>query len=623
MAKLHNHPSRKNKKKQNLSSQAAVLGFILLPLLILLVLSEPDQSEGFFNQFFSPSEEIGETQFSVKERVTEGAVPKDAERSAPEERSWTQLDNKAWQPPQYELQILADHLSGPGGLVSLPYNGTVLVSEEYANRISAITKDGSQSVWASVETPIFAEDDTHQEAALPALRSPEGVALGDDGTLYVAEDYPGGRLIRFFPGDNGKAAYGEQIHLPGHWHHVAWEDVDISKDGRLLLAGSDTESLQQRKKTDFFSGTIIYRDQQGDWWSPYSRLFASFSTVSFSKNENQALYTCELTGEMGWIDLRQKVQQGGFCTRLFKTPEALCLSPDGSALIGEEGGKIYSYDPALDTSHVLPQPIDHIEALSWDSFRGGVLVADDTAGRVLFLRPTIAPDAGLDRMKLARYEAVLSRMHIPETSPDFLSQVLALGGLDYSRDTEPKMGFRQFTARIPVLAADAKLTPTDHKVASSDPLEQLQFVIFEPNKVSIGNNGLTTALAGFYARTRSGKTITTSTRHMEAKFITWEKATSDPIGLTTIVAPHASAITVSPMGIASIQFMGLGITADFSIVLNPHNPADSYLIEFEKSGTKNFYHVDLPPHAPEASSWVVAYSDQFGRGWKPLEVSVQ
>ena len=82
-------------------------------------------------------------------------------------------------------------------------------------------------------------------------------------------------------------------------------------------------------------------------------------------------------------------------------------------------------------------------------------------------------------MNFATYRSILSQLHIPEECPPYLAEVLKLGGLDYTAAADPDLSFREFTTRVPMVAADAYATPVPLQNFAKDPIEHLQFVVLE------------------------------------------------------------------------------------------------------------------------------------------------
>jgi len=86
-------------------------------------------------------------------------------------------------------------------------------------------------------------------------------------------------------------------------------------------------------------------------------------------------------------------------------------------------------------------------------------------------------------------------------------------------------------------------------------------------------------------------------------------------GLLTV--PTASAVSVSGIGVAAVQFMGMGRTHDFSLVLNPQNPADSYMVVFHADGTRDHYRLETAGTSVR-DDWVIAYTHIQHDAWKRL-----
>lgn len=233
----------------------------------------------------------------------------------------------------YNRQVLAEGLQGPDGLAVHPFSGEVYFTEEDAARV-LVLREGRPVPVITRDTPLYQLRNGRRTAeATEPLRSPEGLAFSPTGDLYVAEDYPGCRLLRFPARPDGRYPEGEVIEIPGNWRAFGWEGVAIGPEGELLLAGSDIEYALGGSAVRPFMGAILYRDAVGQWWAPYRRPFASFSSVQFTKGGRQAVYTCEVSGEVGWLDLQGRRPIGGCSTRAVKSPEGIAVLPDGRLMV--------------------------------------------------------------------------------------------------------------------------------------------------------------------------------------------------------------------------------------------------------------------------------------------------
>ena len=148
-------------------------------------------------------------------------------------------------------------------------------------------------------------------------------------------------------------------------------------------------------------------------------------------------------------------------------------------------------------------------------------------------------------------------------------------------------------------------------------------MVFEPNKRAKEPSDEGTALAGFYARTASGETITTRTHPLIGYQGRTNTDTEGQLGRLLTVVLQASTVTVSESGVASIQLLGLGETPDYSIVINPRHSQASHLVSFNKDGSRDQYRLGFPPHDNSSESWVVAYADRLEEQWRPLRHAIQ
>ena len=516
----------------------------------------------------------------------------------------------------FSSAVLAEGLLSPDGLAVDPATGTIYFSEEDPAYIGRLDQDGLKREVINRYTSIYEVENGRRLKSEP-LRNPEGIALAPDGSLYVVEDVPGGRLIRFVFDERQRCLNGEVVSIPGNWEGYAWEGVDVNPDGELLLAGSDLEGLGQRGGLGVFEGVIIFKDADNNWWVPYERVFTSFSSVHFSKSRKQALYTCELTGEIGWLDLQTHMPLGGNSSLVAKSPEGICYLPNGMLLVAQEGGSVLEIDPSTDESVTLVDGLKSIESVVWDPVRKAILVTEDGSGRILLFKPDQAYDGSKDSMDFAVYHPIFSPKHIPETCPDYLSDVLAMVGVRFNQE-EDGLSFREFADRVPLIAADAKVVPVEGFNEDSDPIEHIQFVVFNPNKFEITETGPSLSLAVFAARTRSGEVIRTSLFDMAGGEADILEGTMSDMTATTMCVPQPSAVNVSSIGMATLHFMGLGKTDDFAVSIDPQHPENSYMVVFSSEESASHYRLELPKGFESSGSWIIAYSGERPQEWLNL-----
>lgn len=517
-----------------------------------------------------------------------------------------------------EQEVLAEGLQGPDGLAVHPLTGEIFFSEEDAARVLAL-RGGQPVRVVDRDTPLYRLRDGRRTAdPTEPLRNPEGIAFSPSGDLYVAEDIPGGRLLRFPGRPDGRYLEGEVIEFPGEWRAFAWEGVAIGPQNDILLAGSDVEYALAGSGAKPFMGAILYRDNVGQWWVPYRRPFASFSSVQFTRGGRQAVYTCEVSGEVGWLDLQGRRPIGGCSATAVKAPEGIAVLPDGRLAVASEAGALLIVDPAVDRHTVAAEGFGSLESAQWDPLAERLLLTEQSKGRVLSLKARPDFPAEVNRMDMAVYHPLFNPRHVPEYCPPYLARILALGGLDYGRPGLPPISFREFTERVPLIAADARAVPVENQEPVEDPLERVQFVVFKPNQMVMGETGPQTALALFASRSRSGRVTATTVLRAETMGISLDRPKTERIGTAALAVPMPGGVGVSSLGIANINFMGLGRTPDYSVVLNPGQPFDSYLVVYETGGRRVHYRLEFSEEGSGLNSWVVAFTASRPDEWLSL-----
>ena len=510
-------------------------------------------------------------------------------------------------------------LESPDGLAVHPLTGEIFVTEEDAGRVSVLRDYGPMPVMDS--TTVITGADGQEQGP---IRSPEGLAFDAAGDMYVVEDIPGGRLLRFPVDELGSYHGGEVVSLPGTWQQYAWESVAVSSDGRILLGGSDVESISGERGVRLPTGAVLYRDENLIWWVAYQRLFSSISEVQFSKDERHAVYTCEMTGAVGWLVLDPDNPLGGTSKLQARSPEGLCVLPDGTMMVAEEGGHLIHLDPSFDRFREVFSVAGQIETVVWNSKTRELLVTCDSRGEVIVIQPDMSFPDDRDMLEYAMFYPMFAPRTVPENCPDFLAEVLAMGGLNYLNDEQPPdVSFRKFTSRVPLVAADTEARPMDDSLEDDDPLLRVQFVVFQPNTLGVDDDHIRFPLAAFAARYKSGTLVRTRVQPSSVRAGNFLEGEMHAMPEEAPVVPYPASVTVTPSGIAAISFLGLGQTDDYSLVINPHSPDDSYMVVFGRDGTRRQYKLIRPQGAQGIERWVIGYSNASSDRWQKLGPGTQ
>lgn len=523
-----------------------------------------------------------------------------------------------------QISTVAKGLVSPDGIARDAQSGDVYVSIEDAAAIVRIRPDGSKKVLFNGSTPLYAGSGTDRKKVV-GLRSPEGVALDGKGLLYVVEDVTGGRLISFDVREPEADSHpgGNVVPIPLGNSLLAWESIDVGPEGELLMAGSTVEySLFKPGEDGLFGmvrGAILYRDAKGEWWMPMNHAMASYSAVCFSPGGDYAFFACELTGEVGCLDLESRTLRTYVSGRAFRAPEGLCALPDGSALVAEESGNIYRLDPRADKTQLCVGLRGTIESVHWDGPKSRMLVTDDQHGTLLALEvkteAIVGPAPGTNTTIL--YEDRYTNVEmIPDYCPEYLAKVLKLGGY-VSDDKEGGITFRDFAQQYCLIAIDAAAELLSFSGLDADPIKRIQFIIVAPYLMGIQGGQLIWSSSGFVAVKESGQVVKTELVSRQVIHGDLMESRFTPVGGQQIALPMPFSTRIDTDGTAAVHFMGLGVMPDYLIMLNTVKPDQSIMLVMSPGERPQQYKITLPPNQ-DGRSWVIALKRKEPEVWKNL-----
>lgn len=517
--------------------------------------------------------------------------------------------------PSFESRVFAAGLLSPDGIAIDPRTGNIFVSEDEANRIVMLTPKGQRRVIVDEATRLETVEGRYRRRLAPLL-SPEGLAMDNDGTLYVVEDRPGGRVLALRVEKSGRVDRADEVQLPGNWSRFAWESIAIRDTGELLLAGSSAEA-ELGLLGGIHQGVIVYRDVDGGWWAPSLKPAASYSAVAFSKSGQYGVYADEISGTVGWIDLQSRDLREGASQHSFKTPEGIEIMPDGRVVVVEEGGRLLVLNPATDQAVVIAEGLGAVESACWDARRSRLLVSSDGKGAILELTSDVPWPALGDNMVYAKCQAEGALHHIPKRAPEFLRPILSLGGL---QDNEPDLdrAFHALTQRMPILAGDSSAVPLQGSDTILDPVAHIQFVAFDPNRIRFDDPGGDLPVSVLILRTRSGQIYKTSLVRTVVLTGNMYEGRFENHGVFELPIPFAFQARVGPQGHAVIHFTGLGRAPDVAVAINPQSPVDSYMIVTHLDGTMEQYRLQPAPDGT-TDNWVVSLPPNRPLPWLSIQ----
>ena len=512
---------------------------------------------------------------------------------------------------------MASHIQDPDGLAIDQATGDIYVSEEYRAAIIRISTNGERIVLCDADTPIF-QAVRGSVVRVTGMRGIEGVALDGKGLIYVVEDVVGGRLIKFLLADMSQ---GEVVPLPLDGRAYAWESIDANNKGELLLAGSSMESFAAGHMTNsLFDGVILYRDVSGAWWIPMQNGLASYSAVCFSPDGRSAYFADELMGEVGCLDLESRTLRTYVADKTIRSPEGVCVLPDGSALVASEGGGIYRFDPVTRSVRLVYGCHSNIESIAWDNERHRLLVTSDGGGLLIALYADLHFQSPREFIPNVAFGPIPFGVTIPEKCPDYLQGVLKLGGFDPMNATN-NTSFAEFARRLSMVAVDSLAVMQDHEGPFGDPVKRVQFVVFMPNLFGIEMGEFTGPVSGFAAIQESGYVVQTRMRDRELVHVRLWDGLVSVFGKKRVALPYPLGARLSAEGVASLHFMGFGETPDYHVVLNARHPNESYMMVTYLDGRSQNYRLMLPP-GKDVSHWVLALKPETPEEWTRASLAV-
>jgi sugar lactone lactonase YvrE len=521
------------------------------------------------------------------------------------------------------VSAVAQGLRSPDGIARDAESGDIYVSEEDQATIVRIKPDGSRHILFTQSTPVYEEIGSIRKK-VTGLRSPEGLALDKEGRLYVVEDIPGGRLISFNIREPALKSYpcGKVVPIPMEDSRFAWESVDVGPQGELLVAGSTMESFLSEPENGgllgLFRGAILYRDAHGKWWMPLNASMISYSAVCFSKDGHIAFFAGEIPGVVGCLDLRTHNLRTYYSDIPLHSPEGLCALPDGSVLVAEEGGKIFRWDPMIDTIQQTFENVGRLESIYWDGAHRRLLATDDHLGDLLSLElkadmDFVPPQVSSEILFESQY--VTAEM-IPEECPSFLKGVLKIGGYDPSQ-AGSNLAFQAFARQYSLVAVDAEAMLISSANPGVDPIKRVQFVIVAPYLIGSQGGKFIWSSSGFVAVMKSGRVVKTQLVQREVIRGDIMECLFTPMGGQQLALPIPISSRIDTDGVVSIHFMGMGVTPDYLVLLNTATPETSFLLVMQPEEKPQLYAINLPPKH-DRRHWVIALQHKVPAVWRDL-----
>lgn len=503
------------------------------------------------------------------------------------------------------IRVLAEGLQEPSGVAIHPVTREIYVAEKGSGRI-VVLKNGRPEPalapgwsvatnlprWAiSPQLPI-------EKWMAPALQKPGPISISSNGTLFVAEQEPNGRILEFTPNEQGLFSVAQNIPVPWLDQEFQWSDLFATRDGRLYVVGADEVGAEFMK-----FGSALMREPDGIWWVIDFGPFANFGTFAISERQDVMVLGDRSKGNLSWWEVDRHIMLGG-------SPEAsgrekllnLAIYPDGTFILGLQSapGKasLVRMDPFTGQQKVLTDELKSIGDIEMDRPGGRYLITDPVAGRLLECTPNPALKFNEATMRQI-VRSVDGMLGTPSEAPAFLNnffdQLQDAAKDILPDDTTHAVDFNlsDIAGKMPIVAGRVRAT-IEVEGAEEDPIEQLEFFLLFPSKVVMTDSAVSPSLSFFSARRKSGKIEQT------------KPIFQGDVGVYRLSGTNITRVATAPGGVhvpivvcgmeqldegvyVNLSFLGAGVYGDYylSLFQGPREQRAKLVVKSEGAASGN------------------------------------
>ncbi len=481
------------------------------------------------------------------------------------------------------VRSLADGLQEPAGVAVHPVTGDIYVSEKGSGRILVLKNGKPESALApgwtiSNALPRWAiSEQMPLEKWMDAtLHKPGAISISSNGTLFVAEQEPNGRILEFFPNEQGQFAVAKCTPVPWLDQEFQWRDLFADPGGRLYIVGADEVG------SDFMKfGSALMREPDGNWWVIDFGPFANFGTFAISERLDVMLLGDRNKGSLSWWEVDRHMMLGGAPDATGRAElSSLAIFPDGTFILGTQDapGKasLKRMEPFTGQQKTLAADFTSIGDIEMDRKNVRYLVTDPAAGRLVECTPTPA----MKFNEVAMRQIVRSAegmLGVPSEAPAFLNnffdrlQDAAKEVLPDDATHSVEFNLSDIAGKMPIVAGRVRAA-VEVEGAEEDPIQEVEFFLLFPSKVVMTETAVSPSLSFFSAKRKSGKVEQT-----KAIF-------QGDVGVYRVSGTNISQVASAPGGLhvpvvvcgmeqtdggiyVNLSFLGAGIYGDYYLTL--------------------------------------------------------
>ena len=481
------------------------------------------------------------------------------------------------------VRSLADGLQEPSGTAVHPVSGDVYVAEKGSGRILVLKNGRPEPALAAGWTvseilPRWAisADMPMEKWMDPVLHSPGPISISTNGTLFVAEQVPNGRILEFRPDEQGQYAVARCVPVPWLDQEFMWRDLFVDPGDRLYVVGADEVG------SDFMKfGSALMRENDGNWWVIDFGPFANFGTFAISERQDVMLLGDRVKGDLSWWEVDRHMMLGGAPGAAGRSElTSLALFPDGSFILGlqDAPGKasLKRMEPFTGQQMTLTEDLKSVGDIAMDRNAVRYIVTDPAAGRLLECRPSAEMKFNESVMRQIVRSAE-GMMGMPTEAPAFLNnffdrlQDAAKEILPEDSTHAVEFNLSDIAGKMPIVAGRVRAA-VEVEGAEADPIESVEFFLLFPSKVVMTESAVSPSLSFFSARRKSGAVEQT------------KPIFEGDVGVYRVSGTNISKVASAPGGLhvpvvvcgldqadggvyVNLSFLGAGIYGDYYLTL--------------------------------------------------------
>lgn len=481
------------------------------------------------------------------------------------------------------VRALAEGLQEPAGAAVHPITGEVYVSEKGSGRILVLKNGRPEPAlvpgWKVSEIlPRWAISPSMPMSKWmePVLHRPGPISISTNGTLFVAEQVPNGRILEFRPDAQGQYAVARCVPVPWLDQEFMWRDLFVDPGDRLYIVGADEVGSEFMK-----FGSALMRETDGNWWVIDFGPFANFNTFAISERQDVMLLGDRGKGDLSWWEVDRHMMLGGAPGAAGRSELlGLALFPDGSFILGTQDapGKasLRRMEPFTGQQMTLTEDLKSIGAIAMDRKNVRYLVTDPAAGRLLECRPSSEMKINETVMRQIVRSAE-GMMGMPTEAPAFLNnffdrlQDAAKEILPEDSTHAVDFNLSDIAGKMPIVAGRVRAA-IEVEGAEADPIESVEFFLLFPSKVVMTESAVSPSLSFFSARRKSGQVEQT------------KPIFEGDVGVYRVSGTNISKVASAPGGLhvpvvvcgldqadggvyVNLSFLGAGIYGDYYLTL--------------------------------------------------------